>query len=535
MQTACSQENTDDLSSLVDASAQLTACSPTTMLGEAWTAVSALPWEHPMSAVLALALAQVAMGGFDNVYHHELKERLPWSTTAHTEQSIHCVRGALYTLLFACFAGVTPTGAAAYGLAGVLAVEATLTMYDFVTEDKTRWRFAAGLPPSERVTHTLLTLNYGALLALWLPVMLGPSGWAALPTGVHFHSYGWLSAVNAAAGAGVGLWSVRDYFATKRLQRFAAQATASPPAVGLSLPNQNVLVTGGTGFVGSRLVACLLREGHSVTVLTRNRAAAARILCATGSDNVGLLTLVTSLDVFRTPSGIVLQGRFDVVFNLAGAPLADGRWSDERKRVLEQSRLGTTHAVVKHMAAYASGQQQQPVLVSASAVGYYGVVAPGEGTKEPCAFVSEDTAPVERETFSQRLCEGWEAEAMKAAPHGVRVVSPRLGVVLGRDGGALAQMLPPFEFCLGGPISSGKQVRPRLRPSKQKKPTTPDLHCVCACTCVRARPGGMIPGVSLDPHRRLAACVCTVCQRHHYRWCRERHGTEYRNERRVLG
>ena len=136
------------------------------MLGEAWTAVSALPWEHPMSAVLALALAQVAMGGFDNVYHHELKERLPWSTTAHTEQSIHCVRGALYTLLFACFAGVTPTGAAAYGLAGVLAVEATLTMYDFVTEDKTRWRFAAGLPPSERVTHTLLTLNYGALLAL---------------------------------------------------------------------------------------------------------------------------------------------------------------------------------------------------------------------------------------------------------------------------------------------------------------------------------------------------------------------------------
>lgn len=450
--------------------------------------------------------------------------RSSWFTHPRRAGALRAAYSCRYTLLFMCFAGVTPTGLAAVGLAGVLVVEAGLTLYDFVTEDGTRWRFAAGLPATERVTHTLLTLNYGALLALWLPVMLGPAGWASLPTGIHLTSYGWLSAFNAVAGVGVGAWAVRDYFSTKRLQRFAAAAVQSPPRLGLVLPAQRVLVTGGTGFIGTRLVGCLLREGHQVTLLCRDRVAAARIIGAgSGAGGAGALTLVESLDaVPHLGSGPT----FDVVFNLAGESLAAGRWSPARQARLFASRLDTTRAVVQFLqhdcAQGADGVR--PVLVSASAVGFYGVVPPGAELPEVVAAggADETTTPFETGSLSHRLCARWEAEAGEAATAGVRVVTPRIGVVLGRDGGALGSMLPPFEFGLGGPLGSGEQVCMPVLVKLQCAHVPPKPTPLC-CAADHA----------LDTCGRPAACLCAMCQRWRAVGAGERHRAIRLHQRRV--
>lgn len=233
-----------------------------------------LPMFFPLSSsdamvpVLGLAALQVCMGGFDNIYHHELTERLPWRSSQAGEQSLHAMRGFLYAGVFASFAGVTPHGAFAYGMAGVLVVETGITLYDFVTEDRTRM-----LPATERVTHTLMTLNYGALLACWMPVLL--LDWATQPTALVLQNYGLFSGVNAVCAAGVGLWSIRDYYASKRLHRFAVEPL---PTLALALPRQRFLITGATGLLGSVLVKCLLAEGHEVTVVVRDPVKAAKVL-----------------------------------------------------------------------------------------------------------------------------------------------------------------------------------------------------------------------------------------------------------------
>ncbi len=188
-----------------------------------------------------------------------------------------------------------------------------------------------------------------------------------------------------------------------------------------------VLVTGGSGFIGGALCARLQADGHAVTVLTRDPTRTAR-------DVAGVRAVATLADV----SGI------DAVVNLAGEPLADGRWTDARKQAFRDSRLDTTRALLAWMA-------QQPtrpaVLVSGSAIGYYG--PRGDNRLDESAAPAED--------FAARLCRDWEDAAREAEPLGVRVCTVRIGVVLHPDGGALAKMLPPFRLGAGGPMGSGKQ------------------------------------------------------------------------------
>lgn len=188
------------------------------------------------------------------------------------------------------------------------------------------------------------------------------------------------------------------------------------------------LITGGSGFIGSELCRSLVADRHEVSVLTRNaQRARGRLPDA--------VRLVERLDD-AAPA--------DALVNLAGANLAEGRWTDARKREFFDSRIGTTRRLVD----WIDGQPRKPrVLVSGSAVGWYGA----RGDEE----LGEDDAP--GDDFPAQLCREWEAEAVKAELRGVRVCRVRTGIVLDRDGGALRQMLLPFRLGVGGPIGNGRQ------------------------------------------------------------------------------
>lgn len=190
----------------------------------------------------------------------------------------------------------------------------------------------------------------------------------------------------------------------------------------------NVLITGGTGFIGGALSQELKSSGHSVLITTRLQTYSKEKL------TWNLPALISS----DTMSNI------DAVVNLAGESIASGRWTKTRKERIMSSRTNITRALVQSMQ---NANPKPKVLISASAIGFYG----------PCGdeFVTEDAPP--GTNFLADVCKAWEAEALKAEEMGVRVVLVRIGGVLESDGGALPKMIMPFKFFLGGPIGSGKQ------------------------------------------------------------------------------
>jgi uncharacterized protein (TIGR01777 family) len=134
----------------------------------------------------------------------------------------------------------------------------------------------------------------------------------------------------------------------------------------------------------------------------------------------------------------------DAVINLAGAPIADGRWTDARKQLLTESRVLTTRLLVEALSRCSSKPR---TLISASGIGYYGASDDrvlDEGAARGQGFLAD-------------LCLAWEAESLRAAESGVRVIILRTGMVLEQDGGALPKMLLPFQFFAGGPIMPGTQ------------------------------------------------------------------------------
>lgn len=191
----------------------------------------------------------------------------------------------------------------------------------------------------------------------------------------------------------------------------------------------NVLVTGGTGFIGSALCRQLQSEGREVTVLTRDRR----------KTQPRLGTRIRAVESWDELADVP-----DAIVNLAGQNLASGRWNDALKQEFVTSRIGTTQAVVDYIAAHSA---RPKVLVSGSAVGYYG--ARGDET------LDESDAPGNE--FQADLCKAWEAQAVKAEDYGVRVCVLRTGLVLGRGGGALGRMLLPFKLGLGSYLGGGRQ------------------------------------------------------------------------------
>lgn len=193
---------------------------------------------------------------------------------------------------------------------------------------------------------------------------------------------------------------------------------------------KRIAITGASGLVGSSLARFLTTGGHRVARVVRRRGA------------------VGEGDVYWSPAegeidAAALEG-VDAVVHLAGENLAAGRWTDERRRRILESRVQGTRLLAE---ALAKLERKPSVLVSMSAVGYY-----GDTGEEPV----DETAP-SGEGFLAEVCREWEAAAQPARDAGIRVVHPRMGVVLSPEGGALAKMLPVFKLGLGGKLGKGDQ------------------------------------------------------------------------------
>jgi uncharacterized protein (TIGR01777 family) len=196
-----------------------------------------------------------------------------------------------------------------------------------------------------------------------------------------------------------------------------------------------ITLTGATGLIGPRLLDALRADGAALTVLSRNPDRA--------RERFGDGVEVFGWDPIGEAAPVeALSGR-DIVVHLAGEPIAQ-RWSAEVKRDLRESRVQGTRNLIDGLQAVS---ERPAALISSSAVGYY-----GPHGEEP---LDEDAPP--GNDFLAEICAAWEAEAMRASELGMRVAVMRNGVVLDRDGGALAKMLPPFRLGVGGPVAGGAQ------------------------------------------------------------------------------
>ena len=198
----------------------------------------------------------------------------------------------------------------------------------------------------------------------------------------------------------------------------------------------NIVVAGGTGFIGQALCATLVHDGHRVSLLTRRAGQPLH-----RPDAQVNLVEWNARDTGDWED--CLRGA-DSVINLAGAPIADGRWTDSRKQLITDSRVLTTRVLVGALSRCSS---KPATFISASGIGYYGASDDrllDEGAARGHGFLAD-------------LCLAWEAEALRAAEFGVRVVTLRTGMVLEQDGGALPKMLLPFRLFAGGPIMPGSQ------------------------------------------------------------------------------
>ena len=191
-----------------------------------------------------------------------------------------------------------------------------------------------------------------------------------------------------------------------------------------------ILITGATGFIGSSLCSRLLSEKkHEIIILSRYPENAKSVF-----KNIG------NIDQLEDSVAI------DVVINLAGEPIADKRWTVQQKERIISSRINTTHKLIDYIKSLDDKPQ---LLINGSAIGYYGI----DGNNDPVNEEAEGD-----NSFSSQLCQQWETVARKAETLGVRTCLLRTGIVLGKGGGALSKMLPPYKAGLGGRIGNGKQL-----------------------------------------------------------------------------
>jgi uncharacterized protein (TIGR01777 family) len=200
----------------------------------------------------------------------------------------------------------------------------------------------------------------------------------------------------------------------------------------------HVVIAGGTGLIGRKLIDALLQQNHHVLLLSRTP----------GKIHEHRSSLRMEFwDANARDSLTEFLDGSDAVINLTGESIAGKRWTRIQKARIRSSRIESTQAIV---AAIKQAKRKPSVLLNASAVGFYGNVPEGD-VMEPHQ---------QGEGFLADVCASWEAEALKAQESGVRVVLLRTGIVLDKRGGALQKILLPFQFFFGGPLGSGKQWFP---------------------------------------------------------------------------
>lgn len=191
----------------------------------------------------------------------------------------------------------------------------------------------------------------------------------------------------------------------------------------------HILITGGTGFIGSKLSKYYLSKGFRVSILTRDPEK-----IRLNSKSVSYISLLNDFNE-----------KYDIIINLAGEPLDKNRWNEEVKKQIYDSRIQTTQKVIEYLKK--SGHTTQ-LLITGSAIGYYG--------SSLTQIFDEDTSPADS-NFPHQLCADWEKTGLQATQYGVRVCVIRTGIVLGKDQGALSKMLIPFKFGLGAQLGDGSQ------------------------------------------------------------------------------
>lgn len=204
----------------------------------------------------------------------------------------------------------------------------------------------------------------------------------------------------------------------------------------------DILIAGGTGFIGQALVKHYLAQSARVTVLGRSKSKIKHYF----PKHVASL----DWDAFNR-AGLGICQQQDVIINLCGETIGAKRWTDKRKQAIISSRVQTSQAIAKVCAQLGT---QSPRWLNASAVGIYGLQSHLEHAH---AFTEFDSLTTESSDFLSKVAHLWEASTLEAEAAGVNVVKLRFGVVLAKHGGALTQIARPFKFGLGGTIGTGKQ------------------------------------------------------------------------------
>ena len=192
-----------------------------------------------------------------------------------------------------------------------------------------------------------------------------------------------------------------------------------------------ILFSGGTGFLGSALVTRFLARNYEITLISNN----IQKVHSKFGNTVNVLSHINEL-----ADDVVI----DIIINLAGAPIFGAYWTVKRKAIIKQSRINLTQDLVAKLATL---QTKPKLLISGSAIGYYG--EQGDNNVDENTLVNH--------CFSEQLCADWENAALKAEEYGMRVCLIRTGLVLGRAGGFLQPMILPFKLGLGGRLGTGQQ------------------------------------------------------------------------------